>query len=296
MKKIYILGSINMDLVINSPREVLQGETIHGNGFMTNGGGKGANQAAACGKLGADIVMGGAVGEDDFGERLLKQLSSYHVDVQHVRKIPQVPTGVAVILVVNGDNRIVLDSGANACVNHQDVDALLSEAKSGDILLTQLENTVDEVGYALKKGKELGMTTILNPAPMDLAIQPYLEYVDFFMPNEHEFFDITGTSDLEEGLRYLTKKGISHVIVTLGSKGYAYYHEKTEIREDCMKVSVVDTTAAGDTFCGAFATRLAMGEEPKKALHYANCAAALTVTKKGAQQAIPTAKEVEENR
>ncbi|MBQ0125888.1 MAG: ribokinase, partial [Clostridiales bacterium] len=154
MKKVFIFGSLNMDLVISSPREVLQGETIHGEGFMTNGGGKGANQATACGKLGAKAFMGGCVGNDGFGQTLVSNLEKYGVDTSCVRAVDGVSTGVAVILIVNHDNRIILDSGANGVAGKEDVDRLLSLAEPGDYLLTQLENRIETVGYALEAAKK----------------------------------------------------------------------------------------------------------------------------------------------
>lgn len=281
-----------MDLVITSPREVLQGETIHGSGFMTNGGGKGANQAAACGKLGGNVYMGGCVGADAFGTTLINNLKGYNVNTDHIRVIDGVSTGVAVILIVDHDNRIVLDSGANACVSEADIDALLSGAEPGDIFLTQLENPVKMVGYGLKKAKEAGLVTVLNPAPSDTAVSEYLPYVDYFVPNETELADFTKEDSIEKGVEKLEKTGVKNVIVTLGSKGYCYINGKEHISEGCIKMDVVDTTAAGDTFCGGFVTRLAAGDTPKDALSFANKAAAITVTRRGASQSIPTFDEV----
>jgi len=291
MKTVYVLGSLNMDLVITSPKEVLQGETIHGSGFMTNGGGKGANQATACGKLGGKIVMGGAVGNDGFGQTLLNNLKNCNVNTENIRVIDGVSTGVAVILIVNHDNRIILDAGANAKVTEADVDALLKNAQEGDIFLAPLENPIDIIGYGLKKAKEKGLVTILNPAPSDLGIAKYLSYVDYFVPNEHELYDFTKLECVVKGADKLIAEGVKNVIVTLGSKGYCFYNGKKLVNEDCIKMEVVDTTAAGDTFCGAFAIKLAEGLSPEDALCFANKAAAITVTRAGAGQAIPTLEE-----
>lgn len=296
MKKIYVFGSLNMDLVINSPREVLQGETIQGSGFMTNPGGKGANQAVACGKLGGKVFMGGAVGSDGFGTELTNNLSACGVDVSRVRKLPGVPTGVAVILIVNHDNRIILDAGANGLADESDVDRLLADAGPGDILLTQLENRIEIIGYALQKAKALGMTTILNPAPMNLAIMPYLPYADIITPNETELALMAGSEeqDLNRNAEALFNKGVSVLVITLGGKGYAY-RQKTDASfyyGKAIPVEVVDTTAAGDTFCGALAVRLAEDRPLDEALAFANKAASVTVTRKGAQQAIPTIDEL----
>jgi len=294
MHKVFVFGSLNMDLVINSPREVKQGETIHGSGFMSNGGGKGANQATACGKLGANIIMGGAVGKDEFGKTLLNNLKNVNVNVDTIREIDGVSTGVAVILIVNKDNRIVLDGGANLVANNNDVDRLLEEASEKDIFLTQLENKLEVVGYALEKAKEKGMTTILNPAPINPEVVNYISYVDYFIPNETELALVSGTESIEDGVKVLVNKGVKSIIVTLGSKGYCYYENGKINYGQGMKMNVVDTTAAGDTFCGGFATYMSQGKSLAESLEFANKAAALTVTKKGAQQAIPTLQEFKE--
>lgn len=303
MNKVYVFGSLNMDLVIESPREVGQGETVHGSGFMTNPGGKGANQAVACGKLGAKTLMGGCIGTDDFGTRLLESLTASGVDVSRVRRAEEASTGVAMILIVNGDNRIILDAGANAAACEADVDVLLRDAEPGDLLLVQLENRLEVIGYALKTAKAKGMRTVLNPAPFDPNVKAYLPFVDIITPNETEFAgllpellpegcDLTAL-DLEEGAKALCDNGVKSVIVTLGGRGYAYFTTETGLRfGSALPCKVVDTTAAGDTFCGGLATMLACGKDLNEALAFANAAAAITVTRPGAQQAIPWRDEV----
>jgi len=292
MNKIFVFGSLNMDLVITSPREVLQGETIHGSGFMTNCGGKGANQAVACGKLGGNVYMGGAVGNDEFGSTLLTNIQKFGVDGSAVARMEGVSSGVAVIVVIDNDNRIILDGGANMKASKEDVDKLLAKAEKGDFFLSQLENDLDVVGYGLETAQKKGMITILNPAPIDKRIEKYLPFVDYIVPNESEFALLTNTQSITEGAKILAEKGVKNVIVTRGSKGYCYYSGTQVVCEDCIKMKVVDTTAAGDTFCGAFVTKLAEGETVGEALRFANKAAALTVTKQGAQQSIPTIAEV----
>lgn len=293
MSKVYVFGSLNMDLVIQSPREVLQGETLHGSGFMTNPGGKGANQAVACGKLGANCVMGGCIGDDGFGDRLTESLRSCGTDTSRLRRIPGVSTGVAVIVIVDHDNRIILDSGANGMAEEGDVDRLLADARPGDLLLVQLENPIPVVGYALRQAREKGMTTVLNPAPFDKAICEFLPFVDIVIPNETELRGLTGCECICEGAKALQAQGVASVVVTLGSKGYCCVSAGELLHEDAIKRPVVDTTAAGDTFCGALATRLSKGDTLAAALRYANRAASVTVTRPGAQQAIPWANEVD---
>ena len=292
MKNIFVFGSLNMDLAIRAPCIPRVGETMYGNGFMMNPGGKGANQAVACGKLGGRVFMGGCVGDDAFGKMLLKALAGHNVSAAAVRVMPGVSSGVAMITVIDGDNRILLDAGANACAKKSDADALLSRARKGDIFLTQLENDAEITGYALAAAKKKGMFTILNPAPASDAIIPWLSYVDIIVPNETEYEYYTGMREIRVGGNVFFDAGIRRVVVTLGKKGYCCLTPTEIVCEDCVKAPVVDTTAAGDTFCGALAVRLAVGDSLADALRYANSAAALTVTRRGAQSSIPTREEV----
>lgn len=292
MKNIFVFGSLNVDLVIRAPYLPRAGETMHGDGFMINPGGKGANQAVACGKLGGNVFMGGCVGEDAFGQLLLRSLADSRVCADAVRVLPQISSGVAVITVVDGDNRIVLDAGANACADRSDVDNLLSRAKRGDIFLTQLENKTEVIGYALAEAKKKGMFTILNPAPATDEIVPWFPYVDVIVPNETEYEHYAKMREISVGKNIFFDAGIRRIVVTLGKKGYCSLTPTEIVCEDCVKAPVVDTTAAGDTFCGAFAVRLAEGAAVSEALRYANSAAAITVTRRGAQSSIPTRGEV----
>jgi len=293
MKNIFVFGSLNMDMVIRSPYLPAAGETLSGGGFMTNPGGKGANQAAACGKLGGLVHMAGCVGSDAFGKQMLENLAGYGVDVSCVRVVEGTPSGIAVIVIVDDDNRIILDVGANSKTNSSDAVRLLSSATHGDILLVQLETPLEAVGAALKLAHEKGMYTILNPAPMTSDIQAYFPFVDMITPNETEFHALTGTDILDEGGRLLMAAGIREVVVTRGVKGYCYISLGKIVSEDCIKAPVVDTTGAGDTFCGALAVKLAAGEDIENALRFANRAAAVTVQRRGAQVSIPTLDEVE---
>lgn len=292
MGKVFVFGSLNMDLVINSPYLPQKGETMYGSGFMTNPGGKGANQAAAAGKLGAEIYMGGAVGDDSFGAQLLDNLRGFGVNVDAVRMVKNCATGIAVIVVIDGDNRIILDGGANNRVTRADVDRLLEKAEAGDIFLCPLENPIPVLGYALETAGRKGMYVVLNPAPMNRDIAPYLPYVDMLIPNETEFAALVGDK-LAEGGEKLMAMGVKDVVVTLGAKGYCYISKGEMVCEDCIKMPVVDTTAAGDTFCGALCAELSMGKTVAQALSFANRAAAVTVTRKGAQAAIPTREEIQ---
>lgn len=283
---IFIVGSLNMDLCIETPYMPKEGETITGSGFMTNGGGKGANQAAAAAKLGGNVAMCGAVGCDLFGETLIKNLSAAGADVSHIKKCNDASTGIAVIVITGGNNRIILDKGANALLTEADIDEFLKTAKEGDIYLTQLENPIDIIGYGLKQAKAKGMFTILNPAPANKDISAYFNFVDLITPNETEL-EIFGGKDA------LFDAGIKKIVTTLGSRGYEIADKTSAKIYPCIKVKAVDTTAAGDTLCGGLAVGLSEGMKLEEACAFGSKAASIACTRKGAQQSIPTRKEVE---
>lgn len=282
---IYIAGSLNMDLCIETPYVPQAGETITGKGFITNGGGKGANQATAAAKLGGKIAMCGAVGNDAFGETLLTNLSSAGADISHIRKIDGISTGIAVIIISDSNNRIILDKGANAFLTENDIDEFLKNAGKGDIFLTQLENPIKVAGYGLKRAKELGLYTILNPAPANKEIEEYLSFVDLVTPNETEL-------ELFGGKDKLFNAGVKKIVTTLGSKGYEIADKNGAKVYPCIKVKAIDTTAAGDTLCGGLAAGLAEGMSLEEACAFGSKAASIACTRKGAQQSIPTKAEV----
>lgn len=284
-KKVFVVGSINTDLVISAPYMPKAGETLTGGGFFSAHGGKGANQAVAAARLGADVVMCGCVGEDAFGIETLAALQKEGIDLSFVRTVQGVSTGTAVIVVVNGDNRIILDKGANAYLSKEDIDRALDCANAGDIYLTQLENPIEIIGYGLKRAKEKGMFVILNPAPAASEISPYVKYCDLLTPNETET-EILGGKDK------LLKMGKT-LLTTLGSKGFSIDKNGEYKQYPCPKVQAVDTTAAGDTLCGGLAAKLAAGESLEDAALFGSKAASLACTRKGAQPSIPTLLEVE---
>lgn len=294
--KIFVIGSLNMDLVIKAPYLPANGETLSGEGFMTNPGGKGANQAAACAKLGGNVSMVGAVG-DAFGDELKQTLNGYGVNTCHVTKLGGVSSGIAVIVVVDGDNRIILDSGANGLVNKKIVDDALSCASAGDYLVCQLEIPLEIVNYAITEGKKRGMVTVLNPAPYKDLSAETLASCDYFIPNQSEAQNYTGIyPDSEESAQLcaqkLREKGVKNVVITMGTLGSVYYGETGHFKANSFKVDAIDTTAAGDTFVGALVTRLSEGADIKTAMTFASKASSITVTRRGAQQSIPTRDEV----
>lgn len=285
MKRIFVVGSLNMDLCIESPYMPKAGETITGSGFMTNGGGKGANQTVAAAKLGGMVRMCGVVGNDSFGQVLVNNLSLVGADTSHIRISNDAPTGIAVIVITDGNNRIILDKGANALLSEKDVDEFLSEASAGDIYLTQLENPIDVIGYGLTVAKEKGMLTILNPAPANKEILRFLPFVDLITPNETEL-EIFGGKD------ELFSQGVKTIVTTLGAEGYEIANKCGAKKYPCIKVNVADTTAAGDTLCGGISVGLAAGKSLEEACAFGSKAATIACTKKGAQSSIPTYKEV----
>lgn len=294
--KIFIVGSLNMDLVIRAPFMPENGMTISGEGFMTNPGGKGANQAAAVGKLGGNAYMVGCVG-NAFGTELKETLQGYGVNTANVAMDETVSSGIAVIVVVDGDNRIILDAGANANVSKELVDKAFSQAETGDFVICQLEIAQDIVAYAFQKAKEKGLTTVLNPAPAAEVQESIMQYCDWFIPNQSEAQFYTGIyPDDEESAKAcaerLQAKGIKNVLITMGVAGSVCIQDGVYTRANSFKVKAIDTTAAGDTYVGAFVTKLSEGASVQDAMTFASKASSLTVMKKGAQQSIPYRKDV----
>lgn len=286
-----------MDLVIRAARVPQGGETILGEGFLSNPGGKGANQAVAVAKLGGEAYMVGCVGRE-FGADLLETLQKYGVHADHVRRETDLSSGIAVIIVADGDNRIILDTASNGRTDEALVDRAFADAKEGDYLLVQLEIGLPTVAYALKEAKKRGMITVLNPAPAAKLPQALYADCDWFVPNQTEAQFYTGIYPSDEtSIRKCAEKlgrlGVKNVLITLGTDGSASVSKGVFRRVDPVPAAAVDTTAAGDTYVGAFVTRLSEGAEIETAMHFASTASALTVTRRGAQCAIPLRAEVE---
>lgn len=301
MKKILVIGSLNMDITLRMERAPEAGETLTADSMVTSPGGKGANQAYAAGKLGGDVAMLGAVGQDAYGKALLENLASVGVDVSGIRQIADVSTGTAVIYVEHsGENRIVLMAGANRMVDRAYIDAHMDKIAASDIVILQLEIPLDTVVYAAKKAKELKKTVIVDPAPAVPDIPKELwSYVDYIKPNETELnIILTGKADglpLEEALTQVQELGVKNVWVTMGGHGVFFRDENgQEETIPSVRVKAVDTTAAGDTFLAAAAVSLSRGKTPGEAIAYGNRAAAVAVTRPGAQQSVPTKEEVED--
>lgn len=295
---IFVVGSLNMDSSVSLVKFPRAGETVAAKSVLVSCGGKGANQAAAVGKLGGKCAMIGKVGRDEYGARMKENLRSLGVDTRFVTEADCV-SGTAQIWICGGNNRIVTDGGANMKLTPADIDEGLSGAKSGDVLIVQLEVPHEAVSHALKTGRRKGMITILNPAPATALTAADYENADIVMPNETETEILTGVvPDCEVNLALAAKKfkdmGARNIVVTLGKKGSAVIVGNNITLVPARKVKAVDTTGAGDTFVGAAALKLEAGEDLVTAAEFATFASAITVTRRGATAAIPTIEEVRE--
>lgn len=301
MPQVIVFGSVNMDLSIDCPRVPGAGETISGSGFLTAAGGKGANQAVAASRLGARVRMIGAVGADAFGEELVRGLEESGVDCSDVRRLPNTSTGVAVILRTRGENRIVLSAGANHALRAEDVAADLRRvASAGDVFLTQGECDPTATTEALRAAHELGLLTVLNPAPARPLPRDVWPCVDLVCLNETECQTMCGIMPRgEEGCRETARRlrdlGAGAAVITLGAAGsFALDSDGAAIRMPAATAPrVVDTTGAGDTFIGALVAGRVSGSSLEEAMRLGSAASAITVSRLGAQPSIPTAAEVE---
>lgn len=300
MSKVIVFGSLNMDLSIEAPRMPQLGETINGGNFITNPGGKGANQAVAAAKMGGEVWMLGAVGGDAFGQQMRESLEASGVQCGHLACIEGTPTGIAVITRVGGDNCIVLNADANHALSASYVAADLDElAQPGDVFLTQLECDFDATMAAIADAHARGMFTVLNPAPARAVPAEMLACLDMLVVNESECELICGIYPVDEAtcraaLEELAAAGVGCPVVTLGARGSMLRTPAGEVLATVPPaVAAVDTTCAGDTYIGALCAAQAAGTPLPQAMELACRASALTCTRVGAQQAIPTLAEAE---
>lgn len=297
--KLCVLGSINVDHVIRVPYFPKAGETLTGYGYQIAYGGKGANQAVAAARLGAKVSFIGAIGDDQIGQAMKQAFEQDGIDTSAICVIPNQSTGLAMIQVADsGENSIVISPGANADLSESLVEQHKSQIEQADILLMQLESPLQVVTLATKFAKSAGVKVVLNPAPAQPLPNSLLSHIDIITPNETEAEILTGIKVTDEqtatvAAHHFHQLGIETVLITLGSKG-VYYSEKGqgEIIPG-FRVDAVDTTAAGDTFNGAFVTALLEGKSAKDAIRFAHAAAAISVTRMGAQTAIPNREEVD---
>lgn len=298
MRKVIVFGSLNMDLSIESDRLPLEGETMFGRNFIVNAGGKGANQAVAAAKMGAEVHMVGAVGGDLFGDHLIASLAETGVGCEYVTRCENVATGVAVIIRCKGDNRIILGAGANLYPTAHDAACAIEElAQPEDIFLTQLECDFDETLGALRYAHEKDLYTVINPAPAcELPAEIY-HSIDMLVVNETECELLTGIYPADENacrraLQLFCDRGVETAIITLGERGSILQSSGQTLVSIPPTVNAVDTTCAGDTYIGAMVAAHTRACSLDEAMELATNASALTTTTVGAQQSIPHLEDV----
>jgi ribokinase len=297
-KKIVVVGSCNTDMVIKADRLPIPGETILGGTFFMNPGGKGANQAVAASRMGGKVTFISKTGNDVFGKQSVMLYNSENINTDFVFSDPGLPSGVALITVdANGENCIVVASGANASLNPSDINKASQEIESADLVLMQLEIPIETVEYVAEIADKKGIKVILNPAPARALSDKLLSCLYIIVPNKSEAEILSGikVTDYESARQaadLISARGVDNVVITLGPQG-ALIKEKNEYHYvDAYKVESVDTTAAGDSFCGSMCVGLSEGKSILEAVKLAARAAALTVTRMGAQSSIPYRSEL----
>lgn len=299
MKKLLVVGSINMDLVTLTEKTPKIGETILGRSFAQIPGGKGANQAVAMARLGADVSMIGRVGDDSFGKTLMDGMKKDGLKIDGVEVVEGVSTGIATIIVdEEANNSIIVVAGANFEIEKRDLDRHRELYEKSDIVIHQLETPLEVVEESLKIAKSMGKTTILNPAPAKELSDEIIANIDYLIPNETELEILSGIEvkteeDVLKAAKIVMDKGVEKLVVTLGSKGAMYIDRDSSYLVGAHKVEALDTTAAGDSFIGGLTTGLSKGMEFREAMEFAAKVGAITVTRRGAQTSLPTLEEVE---
>lgn len=299
MKGILVVGSSNTDMIIRVPHIPKPGETILGGEFSMAAGGKGANQAVAAARAGGRVIFVARVGDDLFGGKALANFEAGGIDTRFVLRTPGVASGIALITVDGrGENSISVASGANALLSVDDIEKADAAFAAADIVLLQLESPLGTVAAAVRKARRRGLPVILNPAPARELDDALMGLVTFLTPNEHEAELLTGIPVKDEpgarqAARRLRQRGTGSVVITLGARGAFVSSADVEELVPAFKVEPVDTTAAGDVFNGALAVALAEGSPLADALRFAQAAAAISVTRPGAQPSAPTRAEIE---
>ncbi|MBU5210455.1 ribokinase [Heyndrickxia oleronia] len=289
MSKIVVIGSSSMDLVVTAPKRPIAGETIIGESFKTIPGGKGANQAVASSRLGAEVIMIGCIGDDNYGEVILENLQKNNVNTKYVEPVTGEKSGTAHIILAEDDNSIIVVKGANDYVTPEYVEKALDVIKHADIVLIQQEIPEETVEYVANICNELYVSLLLNPAPARRLSQNIIDKASYITPNEHEASLLFEGLTKEEALRKYPNK----LFITEGKNGVRYFNGQSEVLIPSYQVEVVDTTGAGDTFNAAFAVALSERKNIDDSIRFANRAASLSVTKFGAQGGMPLRTEVE---
>ena len=302
MRRIYIVGSINRDLVIYVDGLPRPGETVFGNRFQQFPGGKGANQAVAASRLGGDVHFVGNVGSDAFGKEMRDFLARENIDTSEITILDTAPTGIALITVDSAsENSIVVVSGANMVWHSRDLARMRIER--GDIVICQFEIPLEIIESVFKRAKKIGATTVLNPAPIKSATERILRNVDYLVVNEVELAAFSNTTvnpddptSVYSAMGKLHERGPLVIIATLGPRGALFSGPTGRYEVKGHKVNAVDTTGAGDCFIGGFAAALAQSNSVADAINFANKAAAISVTRRGAASSFPVIAEIEDRR
>lgn len=298
MKRIVVIGSTNTDMVIKATRIPAPGETILGGRFLMNAGGKGANQAVAAARLGGDVTFVAKVGDDLFGREAKALFAKEGIRTEYVLTDPKEPSGVALIMVdAKGENCISVASGANGTLSPDDLEAARSEIAEAGLVLMQLETPVETVLCAAQWAAAKGVPVVLNPAPACELPEALFRCLDCITPNESEAELLTGIrvtdeASAEAAARVLCDKGVLQVVITMGAKGAYMFDGSDGVMVPAVSVQAVDTTAAGDVFNGALAVALAEGRPLAEAVTFAARAAAISVTRMGAQASVPRREEL----
>ena len=293
--KVVVVGSFNMDLVIKTERRPQKGETLVGEEFGMFIGGKGANQAIAASRLGAEVTMIGRLGKDLFGDSFLAEFGKENIDTGFVARDAEVGTGIASpVIDADGDNSIIIVPRANMYLDVEDVERASNRIADSDVLLLQLEVPINSSQRAAEIARANGVTVILNPAPAYELPDSFLGLIDILVPNEveTEFLSKVAVEGARLAAQVLFEKGISTVVLTLGNRGALLLTSRQSKLVPAYSVKVVDTTAAGDAFCGALATALGSGEKIEDAVAFANATGALAVTVLGAAPSMPSTEQV----
>jgi ribokinase len=294
MAKILIVGSVNMDLVVRVPHSPKPGETVLGGDFETFPGGKGANQAVAAARMGGEVTMVGRVGNDNFGDTLIQGMVNDNIKTTYLVKDSEAPTGIAMIAVAaDGENMIVVASGANYQVSPDDVNNARDIMRDTDLLLLQLECPMEAVTAAVDLAQAYDVPVVLNPAPAQPLSQHLLSNINALTPNEEELLMLTGEKEISKAIRKSMDWGVKNLVITLGANGVRVITDRIDKHIPAHEITAVDTTAAGDAFNGAFAVMLAEGKSLLEAVNYGMAAGALSATKRGAQPSLPTREAVE---